>query len=461
MKRFFVVLVVVLMVCTVISCDVSSVALSELIRKSQPRDDIRWSESYVIPSTKDSSKVDVVLLTSQRGLHSFFKKGGENIGSLKNPILKNSDDTGLYRRVYIPTNYDSTNFHKVILQTVSSRPKETGKFYSFDVLTEETTEDVALNEITLNSAAIQDYDDSYGFKESSSLDSTRVMYRTGAKGSYTYHIARFKLNESTFDLEDECTFKPDMANFEKDFDINRIWESPNLKNAVVMYNEETDRDYDYVCKYAVVDLENNTVVPLTALNKDGSSDRNLLFDHFVVYNDKYNSKPIWMGFLRSGVIYHSASTEDDFKTSDSSFSFDKYAPLCSFVMSRDDADNSDGKYGCMLFARYTGTGFIVSRFLKMPNSDNKVVPTYALNDTEYRNSYTISNAFAENLRAEEVSAFGYFNGASTLNYKHSVLVLTVEVGVSTYRFSDAVPYRFTTGNGEEKRDEVDFPFYEF
>lgn len=458
------VLFLVFLLFSVMSCDVSDTALSELIRKSRPRDDIRWNEALIIPTTstaaEDSGKVDAIILFSARGLHSYFQNNGEVVGSLKTPTVKNdSTTTGLFTVAYIPTNYDTTTFPKVVVQTVSNVPGVKGKFYLLPV--NSTSENVALLEIHLDAATVPGYDEDYGIKVSSSIGSRNVVYRTGQKGAYTYHIARLTVNEpnTSFNFTDLATFDDTGIDSEKTFSINRVWESENLKNAVVMFNEDTDRDYDYTCKYATVNLETGVKETLTTLNKDGRNERNLLFDHFIVYDDRIDNKVVWMGILRSGVIYHSHSTNDDYKTSDSGFSFDRYAPLSSFKLSSDDGSS---EYGCTLFGRYSGTGFIVTRFLKKPNSDNKLVVNYTASDgKEYRNSYTISNGFATDMRAEDVSVFGYYNGSDTPGYLHTIVVLTVDVGVATYQFNNAIPYDFTTGSPKNYPDEVKLPFRNF
>lgn len=448
------VLLVLFLVCAV-SCDVSDTALSELIRKSRPRDDIRWNEACIIPttSTSDNGKVDAILLFSARGVHVFMQKNGEKEGDLKTPDVKNAaSDAGLYVTAFIPTNYDTLTFPKVILQTVSAVPNEKGKFFLFDI----TTKDIS--ELSLSTATIPEYDETYGIKTSSSLESKNLIYRTKNDDSYTYHIARLVVNENdhTFAFADRCEFKDNGIESEKTLSINRVWESPSLKNAVVMYNEDTDRDYDYTCKYASINLETGETDTLKALNTDGRNDRNLLFDHFVVYDDRVDNKPVWMGLLRSGVIYHSHSSREDLKTDDSGFSFNHYNPLSSFTLSPDD-----GNYGCTLFGRYSGTGFIVTRFLKSPNSNNRLVENYTEGSSEYRNSYTISNGFATDFRAEDVSVFAYFNGSDNVGSLHTIVALTVEVGISTYQFTNAVPYDFTTGSPRYYQDEVRLPFKNF
>lgn len=462
------VLFLVFLLFSVMSCDVSDTALSELIRKSRPRDDIRWNEALIVPTTssaaEDNGKVDAILLFSVRGLHSYFSKNGEVVGSLKTPTVKNdAAGVGLFTNAFIPTNYDSATFPKVVLQTVSRTPSVKGKFFLLPV--NSTDADAALHEIELDVNALPSYDAEYGIKNSSSIDSKNVIYRTkgerDGKVSYTYHIARLTVNEanSSFNFTDFATFDDSGIESEKTFSINRVWESPNLKNAVVMFNEDTDRDYDYTCKYATVNLETGVKETLTTLNKDGRNERNLLFDYFIVYDDRIDNKPVWMGILRSGVIYHSHSTNDDYKTNDSGFSFDRYAPLSSFKLSADDGAS---EYGCTLFGRYSGTGFIVTRFLKKPNSDNKLVVDYTASDgKEYRNSWTVSNGFATDMRAEDVSVFGYYNGSDTPGYLHTVVVLTVDVGVATYQFNNAIPYDFTTGSPKSYPDEVRLPFRNF
>lgn len=446
------------------SCEQSNIALAEIIRTSQPRNDIRWSEARIVKKTTND-KADAAILISEKGVHIIKNRDD----SLATPTIANDvNNYGVFSRVFIPTNYDATN--KVILEALSNKiGKNQTKYFALDLNSDATDPSELLTQIKFTTPT--GYDENYGFVPSRAFNSENVVYRTDDGTKYTYCVTRFVLdgsaNKFTFDTTDAKYF----VDGNRERKVVYLFESDNKENAIATYTIHQENENKYSLRYATIELgdstTSNTLSEITAISEESGSTTgpNLYIDYFKVYDGKHEGKIEWMGISRTGIIYHSHSTDSQLKTSDAAFSFYRYVAPASLDFTRlsgsesDDNDDTDGgRYGLMLFARYNGSGFIVTRFLRHLNN-NRLVVDYTGNDNRsYQNTYVITSGFVENYRTEEMSVFAPITGIPDDGTgTQSLIVLTTEVGASTYQLWNN-PYAIANNSSAEIRDKIDIPF---
>lgn len=453
------------------SCEQSNIALAEIIRTSQPRNDIRWSEARIVKNTT-SGKADAAILISEKGVHVIKS----NADSLATPTIANDvNNYGVFSRVFIPINYDATN--KVILEALSNKiGKNQTKYFALTLdavgsSTSDTDPSVEDFLTPIEFTTPTEYDEDYGFVPSRAFNSENVVYRTDDGTKYTYCITRFTLDVSANTFTFYTTDAKYFVDKNRDRKVVYLFESDNKENAVATYTIHQENENKYSLRYATIELgestTSNTLSEITAISEESGSTTgpNLYIDYFKVYDGKHEGKIEWMGISRTGIIYHSHSTDSQLKTSDAAFSFYRYVAPASLDFTRlsggvtEDKDDTDGdKYGLMLFARYNGSGFIVTRFLRHLNN-NRLVVEYTGNDNRsYQNTYVITSGFVENYRTEEMSVFapitGIPNGGTGTQ---SLIVLTTEVGASTYQLWNN-PYAIANNSSAEIRDKIDIPF---
>ena len=455
----FTVLILLSIVLCLSSCEQSNIALAEIIRTSQPRNDIRWSEAKIVQSS-DGQKAVAAVLISEKGVHVIKKDSG----SIADATIPNRvSEEGVFSRVFIPVNYDQSNNNNIILEAGTNiAGKNNTHYYKYNLGTGEK------KLIEFNPPA--GYDAVYGFVQSHSFNSENIVYRTTDSGKYIYCITRFKLNDDdTFVFNDtDCAYFSDSDTSRK---VVYLFESENKKYAVAAYTIAQVNENKYSLRYATVELDTNsstvnTLVKIEQISEESGSTTgpNLFIDYFKVYDEEYNGKIEWMGIGRTGLIYHSHAEDSQLRTKDASFMFYRYVAPVSLNFKNgtthtDDIDDIDGsKYGLMLFARYNGSGFIVTRFRKHLNN-NRLVEEYKRDDGKsYQNTYVITSGFVENFRTEEVSVFAPIYSAASSEGIQSVIVLTTEAGASTYKFFDN-PYAISVSSSQV-RDKIDIPFVE-
>ena len=453
----FTVLILLSIALCLSSCEQSNIALAEIIRTSQPRNDIRWSEAIIVKSS-DGQKAVAAVLISEKGVHVIKKDSG----SIADATIPNRvSEEGVFSRVFIPVNYDQSTNNNIILEAGTNiAGKNHTNYYKYNLGTGEKKL-IEFNQPT-------GYDTVYGFVQSHSFNSENIVYRTTESGKYLYCITRFKLNDdNTFGFSDtDCAYFSDSDTSRK---VVYLFESENKKYAVAAYTIAQVNENKYSLRYATVELDTNsstvnTLVKIEQISEESGSTTgpNLFIDYFKVYDEEHNGKIEWMGIGRTGLIYHSHAEDSQLRTKDASFMFYRYvAPVSVNFMNStthtDDIDDIDGsKYGLMLFARYNGSGFIVTRFRRHLNN-NRLVEEYKRDDGKsYQNTYVITSGFVENFRTEEVSVFAPIYSAASSEGIQSVIVLTTEAGASTYKFFDN-PYAISVSSSQV-RDKIDIPF---
>lgn len=455
-KKSCIVLLLIFSVVFFISCEVSNLLISEDIRKSQPRDDIMWKNITIIPNTTDPSKVDATVLISARGVHIFYQvsENGEEkkVGSLTSPTIKNSvSGYGIFYSCYVPSNYNDTDKY-IILTTRKPLLDKTVKYYLYNLAKPEDGLKELTQDFSISDATIGDYDAGWGIRKSEVKGSKNIFYKT--KNNY-YVLGRYSVGNLGTDAPSIKLPEPTTGNYFKgpdpdggiDIAIDRIWESDNKNYAVVKYTKYKSDVKSYE-KYATVDLTDSNNKP-TLISKISDEDDNWHFDYFFVYDEMKDgngkSTPIitWMGIRQDGRLYHSHSTHKDLRC-DNNFSYSRYAPISKLDMT--GADES-GKYGLTLISRNSSNGFVMARFRTIPEGESVRV-----------NDETITSGFAENLRSEDIAAFGFFKGApADLGKQQALVVLSVEVGISTFLFDTAIPSQIKN-NGIERRDDIALPF---
>lgn len=463
----FTVLILLSIALCLSSCEQSNIALAEIIRTSQPRNDIRWSEAIIVKSSDgqtDGQKAVAAVLISEKGVH-IIKKDSGSIADATIPNRVSED--GVFSRVFIPVNYDQSNNNNIILEAGTNiAGKNNTHYYKYNLGTGEKK--------LIEFKQPTGYDTVYGFVQSHSFNSENIVYRTTESGKYLYCITRFKLNDDdTFGFSNSDT---DCAYF-YDSDTSRkvvyLFESENKQYAVAAYTIAQVNENKYSLRYATVELATNrstvssivnTLVKIEQISEESGSTTgpNLFIDYFKVYDEKYDGKIEWMGIGRTGLIYHSHAEDSQLRTKDASFMFYRYVAPVSLNFKNsaksDDIDDTDDgrKYGLMLFARYNGSGFIVTRFRRHLNN-NRLVEEYKRDDGKsYQNTYVITSGFVENFRTEEVSVFAPIDSAAPSEGIQSVIVLTTEAGASTYKFFDN-PYAISVSSSQV-RDKIDIPF---
>lgn len=453
----FTVLILLSIALCLSSCEQSNIALAEIIRTSQPRNDIRWSEAIIVKSSNGQKAVAAVLI-SEKGVHVIKKDSGSIVDAT---IPNRVSEEGVFSRVFIPVNYDQSTNNNIILEAGTNiAGKNHTNYYKYNLGTGEKK--------LIEFKQPTGYDTVYGFVQSHSFNSENIVYRTTESGKYLYCITRFKLNDDdTFGFSDtDCAYFSDSDTSRK---VVYLFESENKKYAVAAYTIAQVNENKYSLRYATVELDTNsstvnTLVKIEQISEESGSTTgpNLFIDYFKVYDEEYNGKIEWMGIGRTGLIYHSHAEDSQLRTKDASFMFYRYvAPVSLNFMNStthtDDIDDIDGsKYGLMLFARYNGSGFIVTRFRRHLNN-NRLVEEYKRDDGKsYQNTYVITSGFVENFRTEEVSVFAPIYSAASSEGIQSVIVLTTEAGASTYKFFDN-PYAISVSSSQV-RDKIDIPF---
>ena len=453
----FTVLILLSIALCLSSCEQSNIALAEIIRTSQPRNDIRWSEAIIVKSSNGQKAVAAVLI-SEKGVHVIKKDSGSIVDAT---IPNRVSEEGVFSRVFIPVNYDQSTNNNIILEAGTNiAGKHNTNYYKYNLGTGEKK--------LIEFKQPTGYDTVYGFVQSHSFNSENIVYRTTESGKYLYCITRFKLNDDdTFGFSDtDCAYFSDSDTSRK---VVYLFESENKKYAVAAYTIAQVNENKYSLRYATVELDTNsstvnTLVKIEQISEESGSTTgpNLFIDYFKVYDEEYNGKIEWMGIGRTGLIYHSHAEDSQLRTKDASFMFYRYvAPVSLNFMNStthtDDIDDIDGsKYGLMLFARYNGSGFIVTRFRRHLNN-NRLVEEYKRDDGKsYQNTYVITSGFVENFRTEEVSVFAPIYSAASSEGIQSVIVLTTEAGASTYKFFDN-PYAISVSSSQV-RDKIDIPF---
>lgn len=452
----FTVLILLSIALCLSSCEQSNIALAEIIRTSQPRNDIRWSEAIIVKSS-DGQKAIAAVLISEKGVHVIKKDSGSIVDAT---IPNRVSEEGVFSRVFIPVNYDQSTNNNIILEAGTNiAGKHNTNYYKYNLDTGEKKL-IEFNQPT-------GYDTVYGFVQSHSFNSENIVYRTTDSGKYLYCITRFKLNDDdTFGFSDtDCAYFSDSDTSRK---VVYLFESENKKYAVAAYTIAQVNENKYSLRYATVELDTNrstvkTLVKIEQISEESGSTTgpNLFIDYFKVYDEEYNGKIEWMGIGRTGLIYHSHAEDSQLRTKDASFMFYRYVAPVSLNFKNgiqtDDKDDTDGsKYGLMLFARYNGSGFIVTRFRRHLNN-NRLVEEYKRDDGKsYQNTYVITSGFVENFRTEEVSVFAPIYSAASSEGIQSVIVLTTEAGASTYKFFDN-PYAISVSSSQV-RDKIDIPF---
>ena len=461
----FTVLILLSIALCLSSCEQSNIALAEIIRTSQPRNDIRWSEAIIVKSSDgqtDGQKAVAAVLISEKGVHIIKKDSG----SLAYATIPNRvSEDGVFSRVFIPVNYDQSNNNNIILEAGTNiAGKNNTHYYKYNLGTGEKK--------LIEFKQPTGYDTVYGFVQSHSFNSENIVYRTTESGKYLYCITRFKLNDDdTFGFSDtDCAYFYDSDTSRK---VVYLFESENKQYAVAAYTIAQVNENKYSLRYATVELSTNrstvssivnTLVKIEQISEESGSTTgpNLFIYYFKVYDEKYDGKIEWMGIGRTGLIYHSHAEDSQLRTKDASFMFYRYVAPVSLNFKNgaksDDIDDTDDgrKYGLMLFARYNGSGFIVTRFRRHLNN-NRLVEEYKRDDGKsYQNTYVITSGFVENFRTEEVSVFAPIDSAAPSEGIQSVIVLTTEAGASTYKFFDN-PYAISVSSSQV-RDKIDIPF---
>ena len=111
----FTVLILLSIALCLSSCEQSNIALAEIIRTSQPRNDIRWSEAIIVKSSdgQDGQKDVAAVLISEKGVHVIKKDSG----SIEDATIPNRvSEEGVFSRVFIPVNYDQSSNNNIILE---------------------------------------------------------------------------------------------------------------------------------------------------------------------------------------------------------------------------------------------------------------------------------------------------------------------------------------------------------
>ena len=478
-KRIIIALIV-LTALVVISCEVSSILLSEDIRTSQPRNDIRWKNITIVPTkttTGDTTTVDAAVLISARGVHVFYQAQGPNggdplsYGDLTKPTFANDKDNyGIFYDCYVPGNYDSDNSAYVILTASKPKPGAEIQYYVLDLKKLVQYKDdpaqvktaLSLVENGVTSASPSDaHDKEYGIKRSSAINSDYLLYRVTFNSNETvYCLGRMNVenvsNSYNITLSTARSFQaPDSVDGVEIKGIDRIWENKQGDRAVVKYTKSQNDVKSYE-KYATVKLAENQSVsadnlpqPIKELSND---DDNMHFDHFFVYEDitdAQSTKLAWMGIRTDGRVYHSHSHGSNL-VCNGNFSYDRYSPVASLYISDDEKGiEGGGEVGLSLLSRNSSTGFIITSFRKMPGTDSKSII--------HKEESSITTGFAEDFRSEDIAVFGYFKGNPVNGSNQHLVVLSVEVGAETYHIDSSKPSQIKT-NTSVARDKIDLPY---
>ena len=478
-KRIIIALIV-LTALVVISCEVSSILLSEDIRTSQPRNDIRWKNITIVPTkttTGDTTTVDAAVLISARGVHVFYQAQGPNggdplsYGDLTKPTFANDKDNyGIFYDCYVPGNYDSDSSAYVILTASKPKPGAEIQYYVLDLkqLVQHKDEPenfkIALSPVEgVTSASPSDaHDKVYGIKKSSAINSDYLLYRVtfNSNDKTVYCLGRMNVESDPsgykITLSTEKSFKaPNNVDGVEIKGIDRIWENKQGDRAVVKYTKSQNDVKSYE-KYATVKLaenqnvsEDNRPQPIKELSND---DDNMHFDHFFVYEDVTDAgstKLAWMGIRTDGRVYHSHSNGSNL-VCNGNFSYDRYSPVASLYISDEEkAIEGGGEVGLSLLSRNSSTGFIITSFRKMPGTDSKSII--------HKEESSITTGFAEDFRSEDIAVFGYFKGNPVNGSNQHLVVLSVEVGAETYHIDSSKPSQIKT-NTSVARDKIDLPY---
>ena len=475
-KRVIIALIV-LTALVVISCEVSSILLSEDIRTSQPRNDIRWKNITIVPTKKgaatgDTTTVDAAVLISARGVHVFYQAqnqdGGTPLsyGDLTKPTFANDKDNyGIFYDCYVPGNYDSDNSAYVILIASKPKPGAEIQYYVLDLKqlvqhkddTAQVKTALSLVENGVTSASPLDaHDKEYGIKKSSAINSDYLLYRSNDKTVYCLGKMNVEnvSNSYNITLSTARSFQaPDSVDGVEIKGIDRIWENKQGDRAVVKYTKYKNDVKSYE-KYATVKLADNQSVSTDNLpqliNELSNDDDNMHFDHFFVYEDApADNKLAWMGIRTDGRVYHSHSKGSNL-VCNGNFSYDRYSPVASLYISAEEkAIEGGGEVGLSLLSRNSSTGFIITSFRKMPGTDNKSII--------HKEESSITTGFAEDFRSEDIAVFGYFKGNPVNGSKQHLVVLSVELGAETYHIDSSKPSQIKT-NTSVARDKIDLPY---
>lgn len=472
-KRIIIALIV-LTALVVISCEVSSILLSEDIRTSQPRNDIRWKNITIVPTkttTGDTTTVDAAVLISARGVHVFYQAqnpdGGAPLsyGDLTKPTFANDKDNyGIFYDCYVPGNYDSDNSAYVILTASKPKPGAEIQYYVLNLKKLVQYKDdpaqvktaLSLVENGVTSASPSDaHDKEYGIKKSSAINSDYLLYRSNDKTVYC--LGRMNVenvsNSYNITLSTEKSFQaPDSVDGVEIKGIDRIWENKQGDRAVVKYTKYKNDVKSYE-KYAIVKLAENQNVSEDnrpqLINELSNDDDNMHFDHFFVYEDApADNKQAWMGIRTDGRVYHSHSKGSNL-VCNGNFSYDRYSPVASLYISDEEKAIDGGEVGLSLLSRNSSTGFIITSFRKMPGTDNKSII--------HQEESSITTGFAEDFRSEDIAVFGYFKENLVNGSKQHLVVLSVEVGAETYHIDSSKPSQIKT-NTSVARDKIDLPY---
>lgn len=473
-KRIIIALIV-LTALVVISCEVSSILLSEDIRTSQPRNDIRWKNITIVPTKKgavtgDTTTVDAAVLISARGVHVFYQAQGSNggaplsYGDLTKPTFANDKDNyGIFYDCYVPGNYDSDNSAYVILTASKPKPGAEIQYYVLNLKQLVQYKDepaqvktaLSLVENGVTSASPSDaHDKEYGIKKSSAINSDYLLYRSNDETVYC--LGKMNVSDSNgykITLSTEKSFKAPDSVYVKG--IDRIWENKQGDRAVVKYTKSQNDVKSYE-KYATVKLAENQNVSEDnrpqLINELSNDDDNMHFDHFFVYEDApADNKLAWMGIRTDGRVYHSHSHGSNL-VCNGNFSYDRYSPVASLYISGEEKDiEGGGEVGLSLLSRNSSTGFIITSFRKMPGTDNKSII--------HQEESSITTGFAEDFRSEDIAVFGYFkeNPVNGSPANQHLVVLSVEVGAETYHIDSSKPSQIKT-NTSVARDKIDLPY---
>lgn len=465
-KRIIIALIV-LTALVIISCEVSSILLSEDIRTSQPRNDIRWKNITIVPTkttTGDTTTVDAAVLISARGVHVFYQaqntNGGDPLsyGDLTKPTFANDKDNyGIFYDCYVPGNYDSDSSAYVILTASKPKPGAEIQYYVLDLKKLVQYKDdpaqvktaLSLVENGVTSASPSDaHDKEYGIKRSSAINSDYLLYRSNDKTVYC--LGRMNVeNVSNITLSTARSFQaPDSVDGVEIKGIDRIWENKQGDRAVVKYTKYKNDVKSYE-KYATVKLAENQNVSEDnrpqLINELSNDDDNMHFDHFFVYDNKL----AWMGIRTDGRVYHSHSHGSNL-VCNGNFSYDRYSPVASLYISDEEKGiEGGGEVGLSLLSRNSSTGFIITSFRKMPGTDNKSII--------HQEESSITTGFAEDFRSEDIAVFGYFKGNPVNGSNQHLVVLSVEVGAETYHIDSSKPSLIKT-NTSVARDKIDLPY---
>lgn len=473
-KRIIIALIV-LTALVVISCEVSSILLSEDIRTSQPRNDIRWKNITIVPTkttTGDTTTVDAAVLISARGVHVFYQAQDPNSGAplsygdLTKPTFANDKDNyGIFYDCYVPGNYDSDNSAYVILTASKPKPGAEIQYYVLDlkklVQSKDEPEQVktalSLVENGVTSASPSDaHDKVYGIKKSSAINSDYLLYRSNDETVYCLGRMNVESDADSYKitLSTEKSFKaPNNVDGVEIKGIDRIWENKQGDRAVVKYTKYKNDVKSYE-KYATVKLAENQNVSEDnrpqLINELSNDDDNMHFDHFFVYEDvPADNKLAWMGIRTDGRVYHSHSKGSNL-VCNGNFSYDRYSPVASLYISAEEkAIEGGGEVGLSLLSRNSSTGFIITSFRKMPGTDNKSII--------HKEESSITTGFAEDFRSEDIAVFGYFKGNPVNGSNQHLVVLSVEVGAETYHIDSSKPSQIKT-NTSVARDKIDLPY---